>query len=135
VTSPSAKARFAHLALSLGVLVVRSHPKYFSRFGLDLKLLAVARPKHQTMGILFIFGLSTNKMVVLLSSLPLVLSLLDRDGVTGSAKWLSLRLIQQLLRMTRGVRVTTALFFFACKFSFVCFVVDHNLGLEFAQSA
>jgi hypothetical protein len=36
--------------------------------------VAVARPEHQTTRILFIFGLSTNKMVVLLSSLALVLS-------------------------------------------------------------
>jgi hypothetical protein len=69
-------------------------------------------------------------------------SVVTRDSVTGSAKQLNSRLIQQLSRVTHGVRVTTAscFFCFACKFFFVCFVVDPtfvegDLGHEFAQSA
>ena len=63
-----------------------------------------------------------------------------RDGVTGSAKQLDSRLVQQSSRVTHGIRVTMALFFFACEFFFVCFVVDPtfvagDLGHEFAGSA
>ncbi len=69
-------------------------------------------------------------------------SVVARDGVTGSAKQLDSRLIQQSSHVTHGVHVMTALCFFcfACKFFFVCFVVDPmfiagDLGNEFAQSA
>ncbi len=69
-------------------------------------------------------------------------SVVTRDGVTGSARQLSSWLVQQLLHMTCGVRVKTALFFFffACKFLFVCFVVypmfvAGDLGHEFSWSA
>jgi hypothetical protein len=103
--------------------------------------VAVARPEHQTMSILFIFGLSTNKMVVFVV-VARTCSVVTRDGVTGSAKQLDSRLVQRSSCVMCGVRVMTALFFFcfACKFLFVCFVVDPmfvagDLGHEFAQSA
>ncbi len=54
--------------------------------------VAVARPEHQTTSILFIFGLSTTKMVVFVD-VARACSVVTRDGVTGSAKQLSLRLI------------------------------------------
>ncbi len=41
-----------------------------------------------------------------------VCSVVTRDGVTGSAKRLNLRLIQQLSRVTHGVCVMMALCFF-----------------------
>jgi hypothetical protein len=69
-------------------------------------------------------------------------SVVTWDGVTGSAKQLDLQLIQQSLRLMRGVRVTMALCFFcfACKFFVVCFVVDPmfvagDLGHELSRSA
>jgi hypothetical protein len=43
----------------MGILVVRSHPKLFSRFLTQLEV-AVAKPEHQTTSILFIFGLLQN---------------------------------------------------------------------------
>jgi hypothetical protein len=119
---------------------VRSHPKYFLRCGLNLKLLWPGHSIEQQASSLF-FGLSTNKIVVFVV-VARACSVVSRDGITGSAKRLDLWLIQQSSRVTRGVRVTTALFFFcfACEFFFVCFVVDPmfitgDLGHEFAQSA
>jgi hypothetical protein len=119
---------------------VRSHPKYFSRFGLDLKLLWPGQSIEQQASSL-LFGLSTNKMVVFVV-VTCACSVVTRDGVTGSAKRLSLRLIQQSSRVTRGVCVTMAscFFCFAYEFFFVCFVVDPtfvagDLGHEFARSA
>ncbi len=103
--------------------------------------VAVARPEHQTTSILFIFGLSSNKMVVFVVVACTSCSVINRDGVTGSAKQLDLWLVLRLLRMMHGICVTTAWFFlFACKFFLVSFVVDPtfvagDLGHEFAQSA
>jgi hypothetical protein len=94
-----------------------------------------------SLGILVIFGLSTNKMVVLVV-VACACSVVTRDGVTGSAKQLDSQLIQQLSQVMHGICVTMALYFFcfACKFFFVYFVVDPtfkagDLGHEFAQSA
>jgi hypothetical protein len=47
--------------------------------------VAVARPEHQTTSILFIFGLSTNKMIVFVV-VACACSVVTRDGVTSSAK-------------------------------------------------
>ena len=69
--------------------------------------VAVARPEHQTTSILFIFGLSTNKMVVFVV-VARACSVITRDGVTGSAKQLDLRLVQQSSHVTHGVCVMTA---------------------------
>jgi hypothetical protein len=69
-------------------------------------------------------------------------SVVTRDGVTGSAKQLGLRLVQQSSCMMRGVRVLMAFVFLFCLrvLFFVSFVVDSifvtgDLGHEFAQSA
>jgi hypothetical protein len=116
---------------------VRSHPKYFLRFGLNLKFCGQARALNNEHPLhLWI----TNKMVVFVV-VARACSVVTRDGVTGSAKQLDLRLVQQSSRVTRGIRVMTASFFcFACEFFFVCFVVDPmfvvgDLGHEFTQSA
>ncbi len=69
--------------------------------------VAVARPEHQTTSILFIFGLSTNKMVVLVI-VARACSIVTRDGVSGSARRFGLRLVQQSLRVMHGIRVTMA---------------------------
>jgi hypothetical protein len=72
-----------------------------------------------------------------LLSLTLVLLSLE-TVVSGSARQIGPRLVQQSSRVTRGVHVTMALFFcFACEIFFVCFVVETtfiagDLGHEFA---
>jgi hypothetical protein len=92
------------------------------------------------MSIRFIFRLSTNKMVAFVV-VACACSVVTRDGVSGSARQFGLQLVQQSLHVTRGVCVNMALFFcFACRFFFVCFVVNPtviagDLGHEFAQSA
>ncbi len=79
--------------------------------------------------------------MVVLAVIAHACSVVTRDGVTGSAKQLNLRLVQQLLRVTCGVCVMMAWVFFVllARFFFVCFVVDPtfiagDLGLEFARS-
>jgi hypothetical protein len=101
----------------------------------------VARPEHQTTSILFIFGLSTNKTVVFVV-VTHACSVVTRDGVTGSAKQLGPRLIQQSSCVTRGVHVTMALYFFgfACKFFlYVLLLIPRSLweiwGMNFPDLA
>ncbi len=56
-------------------------------------------------------------------------SVVTRDGVTGSAKRLDLQLVQQSSCVTRGVRVTMALFFFlllASSFLYVLLLIPHS---------
>jgi hypothetical protein len=54
MTSSSIYARFASLATSLDILVVGSHPKLFSCFGLDLKLLRLGQIIKQQASSLFL---------------------------------------------------------------------------------
>jgi hypothetical protein len=110
--------------MSLGILVMRSHPKLYSRYGLDLKLLWPGKSIEQQASSLFF---SSNKMGFFVV-VACACSFVTEDSVTGSARRFDLLLVQRSLRALRMVHVSWRL----CICLFGCclqvFVVECVLG-------
>jgi hypothetical protein len=84
--------RFVSQATSLGILVVKSHPKLFLRFGLDLKLLWTG----QNIDPLCFWSTNNNKMVFFVV-VAFACSFITEDSVTGDARQLNLLFVQRSL--------------------------------------